>query len=75
MFTVKIPKESLNIMGLHLKKMQAEAEKVTMSITELVELKLALESLSDLELIIVQQKIIGNEKLETISQGKGIFKR
>ncbi|MBQ1393773.1 MAG: hypothetical protein IIY81_09670 [Lachnospiraceae bacterium] len=49
-------------------RMQAEAEKITMSISELIELKLALESLSDLELIIVQQNIMGNEKLETISK-------
>ncbi len=42
-------------------------ETVTLSITELIELKLALESLSDLEYMIVQRNIIGKETLEAIA--------
>ena len=49
-------------------KTEAEIETVTLTIAELVEIKLALESLTELEHMIVQKNIIGNETLESISK-------
>ena len=40
---------------------------VSMNIEELIELKLALESLTDMENMIVQNNIVGSETLVTIS--------
>ena len=49
-------------------KTEIQANKITLPISELVELKLAMDSLSDLELMIVHRNIIGNETLESISK-------
>ncbi len=47
---------------------EPSAETVTMTIAELTEIKFALQSLSDLELMIVQRNVMGDDTLEKISK-------
>ena len=47
---------------------EPSVQTVTMTIAELTEIKFALQSLSDLELMIVQRNILGDETLEKISK-------
>ena len=62
----KDSKRRLEYYGLAPK--EPSAETVTMTIAELTEIKFALQSLSDLELMIVQRNIIGKETLEVIAK-------
>ena len=47
---------------------EPSSETITMSINELIELKMALESLTEVENMIIQNNIVGNETLEFISK-------
>ncbi len=64
----KDSKQKLRYYGLVPDDRIEEANTLTLTIAELVELKIAMESLSDLELMIVQCNIMGNETLESISK-------
>ena len=47
---------------------EPSVQTVTMTIAELTEIKFALQSLSDLELMIVQRNVMGDDTLEKISK-------
>ncbi|MBQ6181688.1 MAG: tyrosine-type recombinase/integrase [Ruminococcus sp.] len=64
--TVKDSKRRLEYYGLVPK--EPSVETVTITIVELTEIKFALQSLSDLELMIVQRNVMGDETLEKISK-------